>query len=123
MSDTFLYVPQEKAAFMGDLITENLHLPIFNPDTFLTILEKETTMDILAILPGHGEMGTGKQIDAMNEYAFLLIDARKRAQQSATPLEEFLSNFINSDEYVKWKGIQGIRRNLTTVYNFYASTI
>ena len=123
VSDAFLYVPQENAAFMGDLITEDLHLPIYNPDAFLAILERVKTMDILAILPGHGEVGTGKQIDAMIEYVSMLISAGKGAHYSAISLEDFLNGFIPPEEYIKWKGVQGIRRNLATVYNFYAQTI
>ena len=122
VSDAFLYVPQEKAAFMGDLITEDLHLPIFNPDAFLSILERVKTMDMLAILPGHGEVGNGQQIDAMIDYVSMLIDAGKRAHLSAFALEEFLEGFITPEKYNNWKGVQGIKRNLTTVYNFYAPT-
>lgn len=119
-SDAFLYVPQEKAAFMGDLITEDLHVPIFNPAAFLTILEEVKTMDILTLMPGHGEVGTGKQIDAMIEYLAMLSTAAKQAQQTAISLEEFVHGFATPDEYIKWKGIQGITRNLKTVYNFFA---
>lgn len=120
VSDAFLYVPQEKAAFMGDLITEDLHLPIFNPDAFLSILERVKTMDILAILPGHGEVGTGKQLETMIEYVSMLITAGKEAHHCAMSLDEFLDGFITPEKYIKWKGVQGIRRNLVTVYNFYA---
>ena len=30
-SDTFMYIPDVKIAFMGDLLTERLHLPIVDP--------------------------------------------------------------------------------------------
>lgn len=80
-------------------------------------------MDMLAILPGHGEVGNGQQIDAMIDYLSMLIDAGKRAHLSAFALEEFLEGFITPEKYNNWKGVQGIKRNLTTVYNFYESNI
>mgnify|MGYP002555235000 FL=1 len=38
-SDTFMYIPDVKIAFMGDLLTERLHLPIVDPIQLQTILQ------------------------------------------------------------------------------------
>lgn len=121
-SDSILYVPQEKAAFMGDLITEDLHLPIFNPEEFLAILEKFKTLDVATLLPGHGEVGGMDKVEPMIAYLTMLIDAVKQAPQNEVALTEFLDEFITPDEYAKWKGVQGIKRNLRMVYQFYADT-
>lgn len=119
-SDTFLYVPQEKAAFMGDIVTEELHLPIFQPEEFLSILQDTKKMEIEMLLPGHGEVGTTQQIDIMIRYISMLINTVKDAQQSDVFLADFVSDFIIPDEYKEWRGVQGIQRNLKTVYNFYS---
>lgn len=119
-SDTFLYVPQEKAAFMGDIVTEELHLPILQPEEFLIILNEAKKMDIQILLPGHGEVGTTKQIDTMIHYVYMIIKAVKDAQQANTSLDDFVAAFVIPSEYKEWKGVQGIQRNLTAVYNFYA---
>ena len=52
-----MYLTADKIAFMGDIITEELHLPIYNPKEFLTILENVKQMDIETVVPGHGEVG------------------------------------------------------------------
>lgn len=49
-SDTFMYLPEEKIVFMGDLVTENLHLPIFNPDVYISILNQVKGMDIITFV-------------------------------------------------------------------------
>jgi cyclase len=36
-SDAFLYLPEEKIAFMGDLVLENHHPPIHNSQEFIVI--------------------------------------------------------------------------------------
>lgn len=119
-SDSFLYVPREKAAFMGDLVTEDLHLPIYNPDAFVAVLEKIMTMDIETLLPGHGEVGGLDKVDTMVDYLTMVSEAGKHAQQSGISLNEFLSGFNTPAKYANWKGMQGIKRNLTLVYQFYA---
>lgn len=119
-SDSFLFIPQEKAAFMGDLVTEDLHLPIYNPDAFVSILEKIKAMDIATLLPGHGEVGGLNKVDTMVDYLTMVSEAGKQAQQSGISLNEFLDGFNTPDKYANWKGMQGIKRNLAMVYQFYA---
>lgn len=121
-SDSFLYVPQERAAFMGDLVTEELHLPLHNPEEFVSILEKIKKMDIVTLLPGHGEVGGVDKVDTMVDYLTMISEAGKQAQQSGISLNEFLDGFNTPDKYANWKGIQGIKRNLTMVYQFYADS-
>lgn len=122
-SDTFLYVPEEQAAFMGDLVTENLHLPIFHPDEFLTILDSTKKMEIAVLLPGHGDIGSAEKIDKMIDYLSMLKEAAKKAITAELTLEEFVDAFVVPEEYEKWKGIQGIKRNLNGVYDFYTKDL
>lgn len=119
-SDTFLYLPDDKIAFMGDVITENLHLPIYNPKEFMTILENVRQMDVETVVPGHGEVGTLLLGDTLMNYLSFLIKKVKAAQQNNMSLSDFISEFIMPIEYANWKGVNGITRNLTTIYSFYS---
>ncbi|WP_462405485.1 MBL fold metallo-hydrolase [Gracilibacillus sp. Marseille-QA3620] len=56
-SDTFMYIPDVKIAFMGDLLTERLHLPIVDPIQLQTILQSVKQMEIETYVPGHGNAG------------------------------------------------------------------
>lgn len=118
-SDTFLYLPAEKIAFMGDIITENLHLPIYNPDEFLSILNEVKKIEIETVIPGHGDIGTLELSDTMVNYLSFLIKKVKEALDNEVSLNDFIADFITPSDYANWKGMNGINRNLTTLYNFY----
>lgn len=118
-SDAFLYVPEEKALLMGDLVTENLHLPIFDPDGFLDILESVKELNIACVLPGHGDVGSIEVIDVMIGYLSMLKEASKKAISTGMTAEEFIASFTVPEEYEDWNGIHGVKRNLKAVYDYY----
>lgn len=118
-SDSFLYLPEEKILFAGDIVTEALHLPIYDPDGFLKTLEALKTFEIDAVLPGHGAIHSVKIIEAMHDYLLLLSDSAKQAHDEKVALEEYVAEFLLPEAYAKWRGTNGIQRNLKTVYNFY----
>ncbi|MDQ0430310.1 glyoxylase-like metal-dependent hydrolase (beta-lactamase superfamily II) [Planomicrobium stackebrandtii] len=120
-SDTFLYVPQEKAAFMGDIVTEKLHLPIIQPEEFLSTLQETKKMDIHILMPGHGEVGDTKKIDTMIQYISMLTNAAKCAHETNISIEDFVSSFVLPQKYKEWKGSKGVERNLVGIYRFYAT--
>ena len=115
-SDAFLYLPEEKIAFMGDIVLENLHPPIFNSQEFINNLMKVSELDIHIIVPGHGKIVTKKQIDIMISY---LNHLNKRVM-SALERGQSLEQLVSKDtpiEYSNWAGIDGYNKNLKTVYN------
>ena len=120
-SDAFLYLPIEKIAFMGDIVTEDLHLPIYDPDEFLRILNEVNKREIETIIPGHGDVSTLELCDTMENYLSFLINKVKEALDNKVSLHDFISEFITPSEYSNWKGVNGITRNLTALYNFYAT--
>ncbi|WP_285395345.1 MBL fold metallo-hydrolase [Lysinibacillus sp. fls2-241-R2A-57] len=115
-SDTFMYLPKEKIAFMGDLATEDLHVPIYNPEEFLTILKRIKQIDINIIVPGHGRVATMTLCDTLIDYLSFMIQRAKEALQNKMSLEDFVCEFDVSKEYKEWKGVNGIKANLTTIY-------
>jgi cyclase len=119
-SDTFLYLPQEKIGFMGDLVTVDLHVPIYDPEEFCAILKKVKLLDIETVVPGHGSPGGNELVCTLEKYLSFLIEKTKEAVKNGVPLEVFVSNLEIPDEYGEWKGVNGIRGNLSKVYAFYA---
>lgn len=118
-SDTFLYVPHEKIAFMGDIVTEELHVPIYQPEEFFNILREVNKMKIEKVVPGHGDIGTIQLCETLENYISFLIEEAKKAHKDKLTLEDFISRFSIPSEYRNWKGVSGINGNLTMVYNFY----
>lgn len=117
-SDTFMYLPKEKIAFMGDLATEDLHVPIYNPEEFLTILKRVKQIDINVIVPGHGNVANLTLCDTLIDYLSFMIQRAKEALQRKVSLEDFVSEFDLPNKYSEWKGVKGIKGNLTTIYNY-----
>lgn len=115
-SDAFLYLPEEKIAFMGDIVLENLHPPIYDSQEFINNLMKVSRMDILKIVPGHGKIATKGQIDVMINYLNHVNKKVMSALEKGQSLEELLSKDIPK-EYINWTGIDGYNKNLKTVFN------
>ncbi|MFS0823333.1 MBL fold metallo-hydrolase [Bacillus sp. 1P02SD] len=118
-SDALMFLPNEKIAFMGDLLTENLHVPIHNPKEFYSILEKVKEMNINTFVPGHGNFGNKQLLNIMSGYLSYLIKTSKEAIERNLTLDSFLSHTTIPEHYRKWNGINGVKGNLTKVYNFY----
>ncbi|WP_407269806.1 MBL fold metallo-hydrolase [Radiobacillus sp. PE A8.2] len=120
-SDLFLYIPDDNIAFMGDIVTDGIHLPIFDPEAFISILAKVRQINIDTIVPGHGEIGTLSLAETLTEYLSNIIKQVKKAHDHNKTFDEFTATFSLPDQFKNWKGINGIKRNLTTVYSFYKS--
>lgn len=119
--DAFMYVPSERIAFMGDLVTEKLHVPIYNPSEFLAILKTVKKMNIDTVVPGHGDVSDIALIQSVIDYLTVLTRKSKDAHQRGLSLEDFITGFETPSEYIDWKGINGIKTNLTNLYNFYSN--
>lgn len=117
-SDTFMYLPKEKIAFMGDIATENLHVPIYNPEEFLTILKRVKQIDINILVPGHGNIADLTLCDTLIEYLSFMTQRAKEALQRKLSREDFIAKFDLPKEYKEWKGVNGIKANLTTIYTY-----
>ncbi len=115
-SDAFLYLTEEKIAFMGDIVLENLHPPIHNSQAFIDNLTKISKLDIQRIVPGHGNLVTKSHIDVMLKYLHHLNDRVSLALEKGQQLEEILA-LETPEEYSAWTGIDGYKRNLKTIFN------
>lgn len=118
-SDTFMYIPDEKTAFMGDLLTEKLHLPIVNPDQFQAILQRVNQMVIETFVPGHGRASNRSLSENLLNYLSFLKENALEAHERNEGLEGFLSRLETSKAYADWRGVNGIRANLIKAYQFY----
>ncbi|MBB6454017.1 glyoxylase-like metal-dependent hydrolase (beta-lactamase superfamily II) [Salirhabdus euzebyi] len=118
-SDTLLYLPEDKIAFMGDIVTEALHLPIHDPEEFLLILNKVEKMEINQLVPGHGNVSTFASLHELKDYLTFLIDHAKQAHEQQHSLEHFISHIVTPPKFQKWRGVNGIVPNLKSVYQYF----
>ncbi|HET6872315.1 MAG TPA: MBL fold metallo-hydrolase [Sporolactobacillaceae bacterium] len=114
-SDAILYIPEEKVAFMGDLLTVNMHLPIFDPYSFVDNHEHILKLDIDVYVPGHGDICDKNGFMNLNQYLYHLIEISEKAVQQGLTLEQVIEIGV-AKAYSHWRGIDGPRRTLTVTY-------
>lgn len=69
--DSFLYIPEDEIIFMADLLFVGMHpsfFPYSNPTQWENILEKVNNLAIQKAIPGHGSIGTKKDIIKLKNY-------------------------------------------------------
>lgn len=70
-SDSFLYLPEDEVIFMADLLFVGMHpsfFPYSNPTQWENILEEVNNLAIQKAIPGHGSVGTKKDINKLKNY-------------------------------------------------------
>ncbi len=83
-SDALLFVPDAEAAFLGDLLFIGVQpfLADGDPDAYLGILDKIEALDAKTLVPGHGPVGTSKDLQLMRDYVVALQRLADRARAS-----------------------------------------
>jgi cyclase len=115
-SDAFLYLPEEKIAFMGDLVLENHYPPIHNSQEFIANLTKVKELDIQTFVTGHQHTVGKSQIEVMLAYLSHFNEKVQVTIEKGEFLEQLLSTDTPND-YSNWTGIDGYKRSLTSVFN------
>ncbi len=74
VSDSLLHLPEDRVLFLGDLLFINYqpYLADGNPVELLRILDRIEALDAKTLVPGHGPVGTPKDISAVRDYVQLL---------------------------------------------------
>ena len=69
--DSFLYIPEDEIIFMADLLFVGMHpsfFPYSNPTQWENILEEVNNLAIQKAIPGHGSVGSKKDIMKLKNY-------------------------------------------------------
>lgn len=117
-SDSYLYLPQDSILFAGDLITRKLHVPIFDPVSYLALIKEIGGLNAETYIPGHGGSGGKELVHSMEAYLNMLLEKAQRANDEGISMETFIKDFVLSPEYTKWLGIHGIEGNLRKMYEY-----
>lgn len=105
--DAMLFVPEEKVIFMGDLLFVEAHPSFFeetNPNQWTHILKAVEGIDFNKAVPGHGQVGTKKDILRLIDY----IEHIGGLALSSNNIEEISI----PDKYQKWSSPEIYRQNL-----------
>lgn len=105
--DAILYIPEEKVAFMGDLLFVNSHPTFFeesNPVEWYNILNEVENFDFEMAIPGHGEVGTKQDIAKVKEYINDLLTLAR--------VEDSIEEIQIPEKYKEWKAPEVFKQNL-----------
>ncbi len=83
-SDAILHVPDAGVLFLGDLLFIGFQpfLGDGDPDTYLNILDRIEALDAKTLVPGHGPVGTPKDLQPMRDYVHAVVRFSEEARQS-----------------------------------------
>ncbi len=104
LSDAFLYLPEDRILFAGDLLFSQFHpYPADgNPEALVEILERIRDLRIDATIPGHGPVGTIREIETMQRYVSSLL-RKARELRSSGETKSAATQLTIPDEFGAWK--------------------
>ncbi|MBL0386917.1 MBL fold metallo-hydrolase [Tumebacillus sp. ITR2] len=102
-SDAFLYLPDEKLALMGDLLTVQTHNQFMHGDVheFVQNLKRIEELPIDIAVPGHGPVGSMEDIRTMRLYFEELLQRSDELHAQGVSPEE-AADLPIPDKYVAW---------------------
>jgi glyoxylase-like metal-dependent hydrolase (beta-lactamase superfamily II) len=126
-SDVILYLPEEKIAFMGDLLFVNCHpyLASGSPEQWKQSLAEVEGLGVQIAVPGHGPVGRSASLSVMLQYiqsleniAVNMIKCGKSVEQASfepvpSPFDTWLSLdnfFVTNLEFLYKLATQGKER-------------
>ncbi len=116
-SDSFLFLPEESIAFLGDLlfIKYQPYLADGDPEELFRILDKIEALEAKTIVPGHGPVGTPNDIGPMRDYVSSLQRTIDEVQSSGGDVDQAAEKPIAA-QFSDWKWHSFYKENLEFLF-------
>jgi glyoxylase-like metal-dependent hydrolase (beta-lactamase superfamily II) len=104
-SDTILYLPEEKIAFMGDLLFTGTHpwLGAGDPEQWINTINDFEKYNADILVPGHGAAGSMHELSLIEEYIKSIAAVAVGINEGRLKLED-ISEKILPEPFNGWKG-------------------
>ena len=81
-SDVLVYLPDERIAFLGDLVSVGFHPSMADgdPEAWARILGEVRGLGVARTVPGHGRVADGEAVATMERYVRAHLDAARKAR-------------------------------------------
>ncbi|AIQ52071.1 MBL fold metallo-hydrolase [Paenibacillus sp. FSL R7-0331] len=114
-SDAIVYIPEDKILIIGDLVLSKHHpvLAYANPQEWLNILEQVELLDIVTIVPGHGEVCSLQELHEVKGYLNYIMEIVAEAIQNKKSIDEI----VVPEVYHNWYFTTYFKTNLSKVYD------
>jgi cyclase len=102
-SDVIAFLPDEKVAFLGDLLSVGFHPGVGDgdPRTWVPILDAVRELGVDRALPGHGPVGGPPEIARLQRYLATLLDLAREAHRQGRSRTD-LANVPVPAEFAEW---------------------
>ena len=122
MDSSYIYFPQEKTLFSGDLIFAKTFFyagdRTFNPQRWTEVLKRFMTMKIETIVPGHGPICSKEEVEKYIRFFETTSSIMKELIKAGAKEKEAVENTDFPDFYPEYR--EGVRTlALTNWYRFY----
>ncbi len=121
LGDSFVYLPESKVLFAGDLLFNHIIPPITGSSTgWIEAIEQLEKLDIETVVPGHGFVGKKQDLVDMKKF---IIDLR---QQVRTSYERKLTGEqalagLKLDAYRDWPHPERLKVDVDQLYREFAA--
>lgn len=115
--DAFVYLPQDKLLFAGDLAFYYVTPLAFqgHVGNWIKVADRLLKLDVETIVPGHGPIGGKKELREMRAYlALVRREAKKRFRLGMT--EEQAARDVKLGVYASWREPERILPNIMRLY-------
>jgi cyclase len=104
-NDSILYLPAEHIIFAADLLFVNCHpfLAEGNTDQLIHALHQVSAMNVKMLVPGHGMVGSNKDIESNIEYISLCVETAKKLIAEGDTSWERIGREKLPDKFSNWK--------------------
>ena len=102
--DTLVYLPREKVLFAGDVAFHYV-TPLAlegHVSGWVRVADRIANLDVEVIIPGHGPIGTKKELREMRDYLALVRREARRSFRAGEPEEEAARRLRVGGYYAQW---------------------
>ncbi len=118
-SDAFLFLPDERIAFLGDLLFIDFHpwLADGDPGELVRILERIEKLKVETAVPGHGPVGTARDLGVIRRYVIELERLAGEVRKSGGTKEQASQTPVPSD-FAGWKFSRFYPQNMAFLFDW-----
>ena len=120
-SDLILYLPEERVAFMSDLlfVQDHTYLEDGDPGELLQTLDFVKALGVEQLVGGHGPVGSLADVEAMTGYIQEMQEMVKQAVQAGIPREE-IAKWLVPEKYLDWLFTNFYQENVLFLHKSYS---
>lgn len=120
-SDAFLYLPDDRLAFLGDLLFVRSHpwLGHGHPENWVAILERIETLDVRTAVPGHGPVGVRADCARVRQYIADVGDLAHEALRARATAQEMMATPVPA-AYATWDSPEVLGWNMEFLHDHLA---